>query len=164
MSVEIHAGIRTCGQMFGFSQVREAVQVSHFFVKWDRFFLPFHTFTLDHDSDQVTKNCWLSGWAGCCIHPSPLGSQIHILDKGVTGNKIFFILLLSYFSCHTTKLAHFAPGLVKCEDTLKKGEIGLLTEFHGTADYCVTKSKQWCCKFCTFIKISIPNYIICASL
>lgn len=35
---------------------------------------------------------------------------------------------------------------------LRKGEIGLLAEFHGTVDYYVTNSKQLCYNFCTFMR------------
>lgn len=154
MSVEIHAGVRICGQTFGSAQVREAVQVFHFSVKWDRFLQPFHTFTVDHDSIQATKNCWLSGWTGCCIHPSPLEvssiSWIRVWEE----IRFFFFLSYCYFLSLVTQqsLFSFALGLIICEDTKKKGKIGLLTEFHGAVDYFVTESKQWCCKFCTFMR------------
>lgn len=154
MSVEIHAGVRICGQTFGSAQVREAVQVFHFSVKWDRFLQPFHTFTVDHDSIQATKNCWLSGWTGCCIHPSPLEvSSISWIRVWEEIRFFFFLILLLFpFSCHTTELIQFCPGFDHLWGYKKKGKIGLLTEFHGAVDYFVTESKQWCCKFCTFMR------------
>lgn len=64
---------------------------------------------------------------------------------------LFLILLLSPFSCYTTKLLQFCPRFGHVWGHKKKGEIGLLREFHGTAGYYVTKSKQWCCNFCIFM-------------
>lgn len=110
MSVEIHAGVRICGQTFGSAQVRGAFQVFHFSVKWDRFLQPFHTFTVDHDLVQATKNCWRSGWARCCVRPSALEvSSISLIRVWV---EIFSSHCYLLFLATQRSLLSFAQGLV----------------------------------------------------